>query len=64
MIRSDLIKFESCIKCADSTVPLLAGNVHIHTQPVAFDLEAQSTIYLTYHFLTFMLLHLKRGLQS
>ena len=40
------------------------GNVHIHTQPLVFDHEAQSTIYLIYHFLTFMLLHLKRGLQS
>ena len=62
MIRSALIKFESWIKCAELTVPLIGRKCTTHTQTLAF--EIQSTVYLTQHLLTYMLLYQKRGLQS
>jgi len=48
MIWSDLITFQSWIKCADSTVPLIGrkGTVTYTRKLNCFAFEVQCTIYL------------------
>ena len=42
------MKFESCIKCTDSMVPLiLAGNVHMYTHANSVSLHCKFNLHFT-----------------